>query len=185
MLRSIIYLSFRGYSALALLNSTVQSNFMVFRRGSWICPVSPWVRITYFQHVDCKKTELKKTRLTRNLAIVSSLRSLRPSANVDLFMYRTKYLFRSTQMIHVRRLVQMTNLICQTQFFTTMFNGLKCLQVKVFFSNLYTRFGTWEIRRLKRSGPLDLNTWVPLNLEMSVELNWSKRRSLHVLNSRD
>ena len=34
MLRSIIYLSFRGYSALALLNSTVQSNFMVFRRGS-------------------------------------------------------------------------------------------------------------------------------------------------------
>ena len=32
-----------------------------------------------------------------------------------------------------------------------MFYGLKCLQVKINFSNLCIRYGTWEVRRLKPS----------------------------------
>ena len=96
MLRSTIYLSFRGYPARALLNATVQSSFIVWfyllkQKQEGFVNLS---RLTLgenhiFSTRGCKKTELKKTRLTRNLAIVSSLRSLRPSSNVDLFMYRT------------------------------------------------------------------------------------------------
>ena len=67
------------------------------------------------------------------------------------FFGTRKWPIRSTQMTQVRRLIQTSNLISRTQFIFTMFNGLKCLQVKTNFSNLCIRFGTREVRRLKRS----------------------------------
>ena len=103
--------------------------------------------------------------------------SVRPSSNVDHFMFRTLYLFSSTQTVQVRRLIKTSNLISPTIF--TMFIGLKCLQVKTNSSNLYIRFGTLEVRRLKRSRstveiPMwDLNSRVDPKLDMSnlIDLN--------------
>ena len=89
-------------------------------------------------------------------------------------MFRTLYLFSSTQTVQVRRLIKTSNLISRTIF--TMFIGLKCLQVNTNSSNLYIRFGTLEVRRLKRSRstveiPMwDLNSRVDQKIRY-VELN--------------
>ena len=50
-------------------------------------------------------------------------------------------------------LIQTSHLINRTQFIFMIFSGLhvKCLQVKINFSNLCIRFGTSEVRRLKGS----------------------------------
>ena len=70
--------------------------------------------------------------------------SRRPISNVKLFMYWTRYLFRSVQ---VRRLIQTSNF--RTQLVFTVYNGLQCLPVKLNYSNFCFRFGT--VRRLKLS----------------------------------
>ena len=48
----------------------------------------------------------------------------------------------------IRRLIQMSNLINQIHFIFPMFNGLKCLQVKVNLRNLCIGFGARKDRRL-------------------------------------
>ena len=58
------------------------------------------------------------------------------------FFGTRKWPIRSTQMTQVRRLIHTSNLIGRTQFIFKMFNGLKCLQVKINFGNLCIRFGT-------------------------------------------
>ena len=39
----------------------------------------------------------------------------------------------------------------QIQFIFMMYNGLHCLLVKISYSDLCTRFGTWKVQRLKQS----------------------------------
>ena len=40
------------------------------------------------------------------------------------------------------------NIISKTQFIFMMLNGQKCSQVKIYFSDLCIRYGTWEVQRL-------------------------------------
>ena len=86
----------------------------------------------------------------------------------------------------VRRLIQTLSLFSGTQFIFTIFNGLKCSQVKLnFISNLCIRFGTWEVRRLKqsRSSSVEIPMWATRSTQIRcVEINLFKRRSFHVLN---
>ena len=88
------------------------------------------------KHFEARK---KDERLLFLLDIVSSFSEggryaegryadLRPNSNVKLLIYRTKYLFRSAQMIQVRRLIQTSNLISRTQFIFMMYNGNLCIR---------------------------------------------------------
>ena len=87
-------------------------------------------------HFEARK---KDERLLFLLDIISSFSEggryaegryadLRPNSNVKRLIYRTKYLFGSAQMIQVRRLIQTSNLISQTQFIFMLYNGNLCIR---------------------------------------------------------
>ena len=64
------------------------------------------------------------------------------------------------QDIQVRRFIQTSNLISQTQVIFMMYNDLKCLPVKINFSNLCIGFGIGEVRRLKQKhSTVEIPTW--------------------------
>ena len=60
------------------------------------------------------------------IIIISHYSSLRPGSNFE----RTKELFRLTQMIQVRFLIQTSKFISRPQFTFMMYNGPQCLPVK-------------------------------------------------------
>ena len=76
-------------------------------------------------------------------------------------------------MITVRRMIQTSSLFSRTKFIFTMFNGPRCLQLKINFSNLYIGFGTWEVQRLK----LDLH-------KGEAQKKYSRKGRLNKKNSR-
>ena len=82
------------------------------------------------------------------IIIISHYSSLRPGSNGE----RTKELFRLTQMIQVRFLIQTSKFISRPQFTFMMYNGPQCLPVKKKIIIIYAlgSCGTLEVRRLKR-----------------------------------
>ena len=70
------------------------------------------------------------------IIIISHYSSLRPGSNGE----RTKELFRLTQMIQVRFLIQTSKFISRPQFSFTMYNGPQCLPAKKNHNNLCFRF---------------------------------------------
>ena len=107
------------------------------------------------------------------IIIISHYSSLRPGSNVE----RTKELFRLTQMIQVRFLIQTSKFISRPQFTFTMYNGPQCLPVKKNYNNLCFRF----VRHM-RSSTLETKPLHSRNSHVShsTQISGFKRRPFHV-----